>query len=763
MWFRKASPRRLAIREDVAEAEFLGGTQRPRRESAPMLLIAAVFFVVAALLQFWPGEVVPYQVGERPGVDLTTPVRFTIEDEAQTEEARRSAREYSPPVIVVQEAAFNHLFNQLLALKQDVQDSPHLAEVPAEVKERFPGLTEGALRQLKERDQASYAHTVQTLLYEVVSKMPFVTPADYNAMWRQRSSRVALADVKGEVQLEVDARKVMVIGQVDEGQRKALREVVGGELPQVLADLVTNYLVALKEPTFRFDEPLTSKLADHEASQRVAGARTFEAGQVLAPAGRPITPEQLQLLAHSQSEARRLQAAENPLLYWLGRLGLLATVAILTAAGGLYVVRMNAAARTVRRGWAVCGLLLCMLTVARAGVGYFPQSLFALGVAPTLLTAIILVIAYNQRFALGMGALHGLLVTLTLRQGYDFYMAILTGVAVFSFGLTEIRTRGKLIEMGALASASLFLAVLAVGMSRWMATPWAGHPDVKVLVQHSLWAAAGGLGVAIVALAALPPVERLFRITTAMTLLELCDANKPLLRRLSQEAPGTFNHSLTVGIVAEAAGNAIGANGLLCRVGAYYHDVGKLSKPLYFIENQRSGGPNRHDKLSPAMSLLIIVGHVKDGVELAREYVLPWIVHQFIEQHHGTTLVEYFFHAARKKAEQGEEGVVVSDTEFRYPGPKPQTREAAIVMICDGCESAVRAIDEPTAGRIESTVHSMIMKRLMDGQFNECDLTLRDLSVIEETLTRTLAAVHHGRVAYPTAQPAAALGAARPA
>jgi membrane-associated HD superfamily phosphohydrolase len=137
------------------------------------------------------------------------------------------------------------------------------------------------------------------------------------------------------------------------------------------------------------------------------------------------------------------------------------------------------------------------------------------------------------------------------------------------------------------------------------------------------------------------------------------------------------------------------------------------------------------------------------------------VVHQFIEQHHGTTLVEYFFHAARKKAEADEEGVVVSDTEFRYPGPKPQTREAAIVMICDGCESAVRAIDEPTAGRIESTVHAMIMKRLMDGQFSECDLTLRDLSIIEETLTRTLAAVHHGRVAYPTSQPA--IGAARPA
>ncbi len=278
---------------------------------------------------------------------------------------------------------------------------------------------------------------------------------------------------------------------------------------------------------------------------------------------------------------------------------------------------------------------------------------------------------------------------------------------------------------------------------------WAAAPDMEWVAWQSIVAAAAGICVATFVLAVLPLIERTFKITTAMSLLELCDANVPLLRRLSQEAAGTFNHSLTVGIMAEAAGDAIGANGLLCRVGAYYHDVGKLSKPQYFIENQMPGGPNRHDKLSPAMSLLIIVGHVKDGIELAREYRLPWVVHQFIEQHHGTTLVEYFFHAAKKRAQRDEDGVVVSETEFRYPGPRPQTPEAAIVMICDGCESAVRAIDEPTGGRIESAVHNMIMKRLMDGQFAQCDLTLRDLSVIEETLVRTLAAIHHGRVAYP--------------
>ncbi|HVS70310.1 MAG TPA: HDIG domain-containing protein [Phycisphaerae bacterium] len=774
MWFRKASPRRQAIREDVAEAENIGKQRgaRPPVQTTPLVLIGAVFFLVAALLQFWPGELVAYQVGERPGVDVVAPVRFTVESDVQLEEARKSAREYSPPVITAQQSAFDHLHNQLFSLKQDVQGAATVKDLPDDVRARFPGLNEATLRQLQGMDQTSYASMIRSLVYTGMTYWPIVTPADYDRMRKQRSTQVALAGVNGQLTDKegrlslVEYRNVLVAGNITSEQRRALMETVEGELPHVVAELVTSYLVSQDQPTFQFDPALTAQLGEQEATLRVPGSRTYEPQQILAPRGKPLTAEELYLIGRAQAEVRRIEEQEHPLLFWLGRLGLLATVGILTAAGMLYVSRMNAAVRSVGRGWAVCALLLAMLIVSRAAVGYFPQSLYLSGIAPTLLTAIILVIAYNQRFALGMAAIQGLLVTLTLRQGFDFYLSLLTGVAVLSFGLNEIRTRGKLIEMGAFAAAAMFLAVLALGLSRvlWSTGPgWSVTPDMTIVLRNSLWATAGGMGVAMVALAALPSIERIFRITTAMTLLELCDANKPLLRRLSQEAPGTFNHSLTVGIMAEAAGNAIGANGLLCRVGAYYHDVGKLSKPLYFIENQRSGGPNRHDKLSPAMSLLIIVGHVKDGVELAREYALPWIVHQFIEQHHGTTLVEYFFHAARKKAEEGDGGVVVSDTEFRYPGPKPQTREAAIVMICDGCESAVRAIDEPTAGRIESAVHGIIMKRLMDGQFNECDLTLRDLSRIEETLTRALAAVHHGRVAYPTAVESPALGAARPA
>ena len=212
------------------------------------------------------------------------------------------------------------------------------------------------------------------------------------------------------------------------------------------------------------------------------------------------------------------------------------------------------------------------------------------------------------------------------------------------------------------------------------------------------------------------------------------------------EAPGTFSHSLLIGSIAEAAAEAIGANGLLCRVGAYYHDIGKIGKPRYFIENQM-GTASRHDQLSPAMSQLIIVGHVKDGIEMAREYGLPAVIRQFIETHHGTTLIEYFYEEARKKTDG--KTSPPAEAEFRYPGPRPQTKEAAIVMLADTVEGAVRALTEVTPTKIETVVHNMAMKRLQDGQFDECELTLRELSRIEDSLSKSLAAHYHGRIAYP--------------
>jgi putative nucleotidyltransferase with HDIG domain len=269
---------------------------------------------------------------------------------------------------------------------------------------------------------------------------------------------------------------------------------------------------------------------------------------------------------------------------------------------------------------------------------------------------------------------------------------------------------------------------------------------VAQVLGDSLVAVVTAFFVGFLVISLLSTIERVFGVTTGLTLSELRDPRQPLLRELQRRAPGTWNHSLQVANIAEAAAESIGADALLTYVGALYHDMGKMNKPEYFVENQ--SGINRHERLSPAMSLLVIVGHVKDGMELAAEYSLPRTVRHFIESHHGTTLMEYFFHVARNRAGDDE----INEADFRYPGPKPETREAAILMLADCVESASRTLSEPTPARIEQLVRDLSHKRLVDGQFDDSPLTLRELRVLEDSIIKSLNAIYHGRISYPSAR-----------
>lgn len=238
----------------------------------------------------------------------------------------------------------------------------------------------------------------------------------------------------------------------------------------------------------------------------------------------------------------------------------------------------------------------------------------------------------------------------------------------------------------------------------------------------------------------LPIIEWIFGVQTDISLLELGDPAHPLLQELKNRAPGTFTHSLNVGMLSEPAADAIGANGLLCRVGAYFHDIGKMFKPEYFAENQEE---NRHEQLLPSMSRLVIISHVKDGADLGRKHHLPTSFIDLIEQHHGTTLVEYFYHQAKTSETD------VEESDYRYPGPKPQSREAAVMMLADAVESASRTLAEPAPSRVEHLVNELAMKRLLDGQFDECGLTLSELRTIQQSLVKSLLALLHKRVEYP--------------
>ncbi len=346
------------------------------------------------------------------------------------------------------------------------------------------------------------------------------------------------------------------------------------------------------------------------------------------------------------------------------------------------------------------------------------------------------------------------LIAFALESSVGFFvlLAASSGAAIAS--LRRLRHRNGLVRAAGLSAAVAGVGALLVGLFEVPLINSQLEPIEGAWAQV-WWNAGISAGsvvlVGFVLLGILPTVERMFDITTGMTLMELRDPRQPLLRQLQERAPGTYNHSLQVANVADAAAEAVSADGMLAYVGALYHDVGKMNKPGYFVENQ-NGGPNKHEKLSPAMSLLVIVGHVKDGIELAREYNLPRAILHFIESHHGTTLVEYFYHAAKNRAQMEGDPERVTEIEFRYPGPKPRTKEAAILMLADAAESATRALVEPAPASIEHLVRKLSRQRLKDGQFDDCDLTLRELATIEDAIIRSVWALHHGRVAYRGAE-----------
>jgi rRNA maturation RNase YbeY len=329
------------------------------------------------------------------------------------------------------------------------------------------------------------------------------------------------------------------------------------------------------------------------------------------------------------------------------------------------------------------------------------------------------------------------------------FIALAPGSIVAGMMCESIRKRTRPLSAG-LAAGVIHVAMM-IGLGLLL------YPDMQVFIEHEyrqiFYMTAGvsfltSVASGILLLAILPVVEKLFGLPTDLGLLELTDMNQPALRKLAMEAPGTYHHSLRVGTLCEEAAEAIGANALLARVGSYYHDIGKTTKPQYFIENSQDG-ENPHDRLPSNMSKLILIGHVRDGLELADEYGLPDWVKDFIASHHGTSVTEYFFaKQVQSKIEQGEEPDV-DTADFRYPGPLPQSRETGICMLADSVEATSRSLEDPSPANIESMVDRIVAKKVEDGQLNESGLTLGEIKTIRRTFVEVLSGMMHARIEYP--------------
>jgi putative nucleotidyltransferase with HDIG domain len=460
----------------------------------------------------------------------------------------------------------------------------------------------------------------------------------------------------------------------------------------------------------------------------------YPPGMLLVPRGQAITERQLTLL---EEEHRAYRQSLHTGDHARHAVALFMVMTLLAGLIVIYVARFQQAlAESLGGIVGVCVIVVVTLGLALA----FSREPWQAALIPLTLTAMILTLAYNPQFALLMSFSQAIMTTVALGTGLYHLLVMMGGLAAAVLLLRNVRTRTRLIEVAAGAG----LAFLAMTVATELHSGQTLNLIAFDAARNFVWGALAGFLLG----GGLPLVERCFGVVTDISLAELADGSHPLLQELLRRAPGTYTHSMMVATLSEAGAEAIGANPLLTRVGASFHDIGKMLKPHYFIENQT--GENRHDNLEPGLSTLVIIGHVKDGVALAHQYNLPRPIVDCIQQHHGTTLVEYFYYEAMRLREtSGQPAGDELESTFRYPGPKPRSREVAIVMLADAVESTSRALSDPTPGSLAKLVHELLMKRLLDGQFEESGLTLTELHLIEESLCKSLIALYHTRIKYP--------------
>lgn len=514
-------------------------------------------------------------------------------------------------------------------------------------------------------------------------------------------------------------------------------KVTISDIPDQWEPVVSTVLVHILEPNLIFDNETYERRIQQARAEVPEVVRTYQAGQVIVREGDIITKVDLAVL-------RQLGLMQGRAL-GTRLIGVLLFVLVL---GGLilfYLARFRRDILKSDQHFTLYGLVFTLtILVAKAVsvINISPQAEIGSLVGyllPVAGGAVLITVLFDRGLAVFTSFLFSIIVGMITDGQFSFALVAFAGCMAGIFGIGAFATRSDLLRGGL-----FYISLANMGMILILGLLNETAPGL-VLAGMGM-GLLNGITSSILALGLLPYLESAFGITSTVRLLELSNPSQPLLKRLLLEAPGTYHHSILVGNLAEAAAEAVNADPLLVRVGSYYHDIGKLKRPFFFIENQISR-ENPHDKIAPSLSTLIITSHVKDGLELAREHKLPPDIQGIIEQHHGTSLVAYFY----QKALESDRPELVTEEEFRYDSVKPQTREAALVMLADSVEAAIRSLQKPTPGRLEGLTRKIIKDKLHDGQLEECDLTFKDLNKIASAFVRVLGGIFHSRIEYPEA------------
>lgn len=694
------------------------------------------------------------------GDEIIAPFTFYInKSENEISKDRKAAAEKIPLVFIKADGVAKKSLVGFDKLFEDLDKLVHESEPDSTIEKHVRTLLEATAVVIEQ------AH----LSYLIDTPIPNATPSEVKkSVNRKKEYKKSIANFRQQLRrllLDVQAigllnrnrsdvpshvKKLAIIssqGEVLESSEPFLRldtyhEILIERLRQLFKDndisIKMGYpiITAFLKPNYIFDQQTTEKRTKQAiANVALSKGIVLESERIISPHDKVTTQvvEKLTSLASTQLEQELQEGGLKLLLPYIGRL---LTISLILSLSIFFLkyYRKNYTDDLKRN------LMLFTIFMFMLGATFFINT-FGLPVehkyvTAVPLTAMLLTIFFDNRTAfIATISMSAIVATM---HGNDFPGMMVTMFAgiVSTFAVREIQARNWILKAIFYLAASYILSVTAFELLR--------HTSFDVIWDMWNYALVVSLLSPILAYGLMLIFEFFFQVTTDSTLLELSDLNKPLLRELAIRAPGSYHHSIMVGNLSESASEAIGANALLARVASYYHDIGKMEKPEYFVENQKAG-KNPHEKLTPTMSCLILINHVKRGLEVAEKYNLPRIIREFIPQHHGTNLIRFFY----KKAIELNGEVEIDRSNFCYPGPKPQTREAGIVMLADSIEAGSRALKDPSANRIRSLIDTIIQERLLEGELDECPLTISELKIIKESFVKTVTAMFHGRIKYP--------------
>ncbi len=672
---------------------------RSSEKRALLISLALLVAVLAMLILEYVPRVARFEAGKPSSETVISSRDFSVEDEEATAMARD-----------VERKRIENLFIDDARNREAISRLGAFLDRARGVAEREGDLAGKIAALLEEEDLNISIGSLETVMQSSEEESTLLYAAAVDLLTTAMSSPVSfdnLAEKRDGIYRRADAMTL------DEGTKQAAWELAA-------AFLTTNTDYSSATIAREIEEAL-------EDVEPVMVA--YSAGQKIVEKGEVIT----ELALVSLSEAGALSPAGS----YQQVLGVSLVALVLYALSLVFFMRFRP---EIARNWRVVAMIalvfLLFCVSCRVCAVFMDENPLWGYLIPLALVGLVLAVLLDDLVALFMVVVGGVLTGVFVKGNIYITFAALLGGIAGALLVTEIRKREDLIRTA--IEISLFMAVIAMITASLI-------KDLDFVVYAGVLGLGNGVFTAIITLGSLPVLERISGITTQMHLVELASPDHALMKELVSKAPGTYSHSVIVGNLANAAALEIGADVLLARVGSYYHDIGKIKRASFFVENKPAGFAG-HDNLKPNLSALVITAHVREGVEIAKEYGLPQEVIDIIKQHHGTSLVRYFYARA---LEQGVSDDVPTESRFRYPGEKPRGKEAAIVMLADAVEAAAKALEKPTPVRLEQVVHDIFKEKSDDGQLDECALTMQDLEKIGKTFVRVLSGMYHERVEYP--------------